>query len=196
MIRSTLNTAYLFLAGAVLLAFAAVILLFQPLLGEISAARAEVAEATVRLEERNTFLNNLDRKQVTLRSQETNERMLTVALPSDEAFEDLTRVLHRAAIAAGGALTDVSSTTAEAQRNSAIRRSQGDKTAVPASLTELSANLKFRGSYQQTRVFLEQLERAPRFIAVDTLKLQRDEAVLDQLTVELSLRFYREGGKE
>lgn len=196
MIRATVNAAYLLLAGAILLAFVAAILLFQPLLGAISSTRTELAAATVRSEERNAFLKNLDRKQTTLRSQEVNERMLNVALPSDEAFEDLTRVLHRAATAAGGTLTDVSNATAVQQRNSTIRRSQGATNAVPASVTELSAGLKFKGTYQQTRVFLEQLERAPRFIAVDNLKLQRDgAAALDQLTVELNIRFYREGGK-
>lgn len=196
MTRSTLNAAYLLLAGAILLAFVAMILLFQPLLGEISSTRAELAAATVRLEERNTFYKNLDRKQTDLRSQEVNERMLNVALPADEAFEDIARVLHRAATAAGGVLTDVSNATTELQRDSTIRRSQGAKNTVPAGVTELSAGLKFRGTYQQTRVFLEQLERAPRFIAVDNLKLQRDEAAaLDQLTVELNIRFYKEGGK-
>ncbi len=196
MIRATVNAAYLLLAGATVLAFVAAMLLFQPLLSEISSARTELAAATVRLEERNNFLKNLDRKQTTLRSQEVNERMLNVALPSDEAFEDLTRVLHRAATAAGGTLTDVSNATTESQRNSSIRRNQGTKNTVPASVTELSAGLKFKGTYQQTRVFLEQLERAPRFTAVDNLKLQRDgAAVLDQLTVELNVRFYKEGGK-
>lgn len=195
MIRSTLNAAYLLLAGAIFLSFVAAILLFQPLLSEISATRSEVAAATTRLEERNTFLKNLDRKQTTLRSQEANERMLNVALPEDEAFEDLARVLHRAATTAGGTLVDVSNATSEGQRNSTIRRSQGEKSSVPPSVTELNAFLKFKGTYQQTRVLLEQLERAPRFIAVDNLKMQRDATLLDQLTVELSIRFYREGGK-
>ena len=196
MIRATVNAAYLLLAGAILLAFVTVILLFQPLLSEISSTRTELVTATARLEERNNFLKNLDRKQTTLRSQGVNERMLSVALPSDEAFEDLTRVLHRAATAAGGTLADISNATTESQRNSSIRRNQGTTNTVPASVTELSAGLKFKGTYQQTRVFLEQLERAPRFIAVDNLKLQRDGvATLDQLTVELNIRFYKEGGK-
>lgn len=196
MIRSAANIAYLLLVGAVLLAFVAAILLFQPLVSEINTTRTEVASAAAQLEERNTFLNNLDRKQTTLRSQEANEHMLSVALPSDEAFEDLTRVLHRAATAAGGTLTDVSNATTESQRNSTIRRSQGEKNSIPTSLTELSAGLKFKGTYQQTRVFLEQLERAPRFIAVDNLKMQREgAATLDQLVVELIIRFYKEGGK-
>lgn len=193
--RSTLNAAYLLLAGAVIFVFAAAILLFQPLIADISTTRADAAAARARLEERNTFYKNLDQKRITLQAQESNERMLGVALPTDESFADVVRILHRAATAAGGTIADISNATTEAQRNASIKLSAGEKSPVPAGLVPLTVAVKFKGTYQQCRVLLEQLARSPRFMAVESMQAQRDEAALDQLTIELSLRLYQEGGK-
>jgi Tfp pilus assembly protein PilO len=189
MTRTSLNTAYLLLTGVVIVAVVVFVMVLQPMMASISATRQRTAETENELNQKKKFLNTLERKQSVLRTQQAHENMLAIALPTDEAFDDVVRILHRAAGASGGIVTSVENSSVESQRDAAIRQSQNESSSVPSSVLPLTASVQFRGSYQQFRLFLEQLEKAPRLIDIDSMKVEAEQG-LDRVIARFDVTVY------
>jgi len=193
MIRTSLNVAYLSVTGVVLIAIAVSFLVFRPMLITLSQQRMQNQERDKTITERNTFLKSLESKQNMLDQEKTSERVLSVALPESDSFDDVVRILQRSATTAGGTIRTINNTSVEQQRNALIRQGREGEEQLFQSITPLGADIEFIGSYQQLRVFLGELEKSPRLIDVMSLDISRSDKTTDIITVKMSLRFYHYG---
>jgi len=188
---SSSNTSYLILVGVIAISLVVVFAVLQPMLDEIQEDRAAVEAKEQTLSERETFLRTLDQKIAALTREAQHEQQLNVVLPVAEEGEDVVRLIHQAEIASGGTVRRVNNISAGIQNSLNNSRSRGESAALPEEVVPLGMELDFAGSYQQLRVFLSELQRAPRLLDITTLEIRRNVQVTDSLTATMTLQFYR-----
>lgn len=193
-VRSSLNAAYLLIAGLVIAAMVLIFWVLRPMVDAISQTRHQTATTTVTLQERNQFLKAIDSKQTELTQQQAQEKILSVALPSKEAMENVSRVLHRAATTSGGKILKLFNRSIEEQRNSNARQARGNETDVPPNVVPLALDIDFVGTYPQLRSFLASLERSVRLFEIISLDIKPNnekEANNATLRAKLTIRLFR-----
>lgn len=195
MTSRALNTAYLVMAGAVLLAVGVGVVIVRPQLQTIQETKQAIVTTRQTLQAKQAIVTSLDQKQSQLQVQEQNERILAVALPTNDAMDDVTRIIDRAVTVSGGVVDSISNQSNEQLRNTLADQNQGlGDQRIPANVVPLAAQLKFRGSYAQFRVLLDELEKAPRLMEVTGLTIKRPGTqTLDAVNTDITLRFYRYG---
>lgn len=189
--RTGLGTAYLVLAGAVVVMLVSIFALLQPLVGSTQSLREENTRQAQHLAEREEFLRTLDSKIAALAAQAMHEQQLNVVLPAAEENKDVLRIIHQAQIASGGTVIGISNSSAGAQSALNARRARGEASVLPANIAPLAFEIEFTGSYQQLRVFLRELQRSPRLLDIMSLQIQRNAEVLDSITAKFTAQFYR-----
>jgi Tfp pilus assembly protein PilO len=194
-IRSSLNAAYILLAGLVLASILLVFTVLRPMVDEISATRQEISTVETKLAERQAFLQSIDVKQAALDQEQSHERLLSVALPTTEAMDAVSRILHRAAAASGSTILKLNNRSTEEQRNSNARQVAGSQqTSFPENVLPLAMDLEISSNYAQLRAFLSTLERSVRILDVASLEISPENNRPDALRSKISIRFYRHGG--
>lgn len=191
MASSSLTTAYLVLAGAVIAAVAMVVITIQPLVRDIGVVRGDISLARARLVEREDFLRTLDAKVAALARESQHERQLNVVLPVADEHQDVVRIIHQAGIASGGVVRQLNNISPGVQSNLNARRARGEEFALPGNVAPLGFSIDFAGSYQQLRVFLDQLVRAPRLLDIVSLEIRRSDQALDTVSAVMTVHFYR-----
>jgi Tfp pilus assembly protein PilO len=189
--RTALSLTYLMLTAEIVAFTVITFLIFLPLVSNTRTAQGERAVLESRLTERQHFLQSLDRKRLALEQKSSDEELLAVALPTDDAFESVLRLLHRGADASGTIINDVRNTSNLEQRLTTTQRAQGEAVNLPSSALALGAEISASGTYQQLRVFLEQIERSPRLMDITELALRRPENQSDILEMLIKIRFYQ-----
>lgn len=190
MAQFSLNTPYFVLTGAIIIGIAVMFILYQPMLNTIIALQNDIKMRQAVLKEKEEFLQTIDRKLKDLTAQVQHEQQLEVVLPARESFEDALRIVEIAAATAGGTIIDLGNDSGSAQAELNSQRSRGEAVAIPSSVKPLGIRLTYIGTYQQLRVFLEQLERSPRLIDITAFNVTSSTEAPDQLTGDLSLHFY------
>lgn len=190
---TSLNTPYLILTGTVIIAIVTTFAVFQPILDAISTTRDDIQTTQARLQERQAFLQTLDQRIAALVSQAQHEQQLNVVLPAEEATEDVLRVIQSAANSAGGTIQRVGNISSAVQASLNARQARGEASLLPSGITPLGYEIEFGGSYQQLRVFLDQLQRSPRLLDITNLEIRRNKIEVDVIEASLTLQFYRYG---
>lgn len=191
MARGSLNTPYLLLSGTIIIGITAIFIFYQPMLAEINETRQSIESKQAELAERERFVRTLDQKISELQAQGQHEQHLNIILPTDDSVEDMIRIINEAGNASGGAIETITNRSDSLQANINSERARGDAVSIPQGITPLGFNVTFSGSYQQLRVFLEQLETAPRLNDVTNLSISRNPEQLDRVGAELLLQFYK-----
>lgn len=186
----SMNSAYLLLSGAVIVAIAVVFLLVRPMLSEIDAAQAAIEKQQAELTEREQFLQTIDRKIAALSTQQEHEARLQVVLPAEPTIEDVLRILHEAAASSGLVINGATNVSDAAQSRLNSSQARGEITGVPADVQVLGFSLQVTTGYQQLRAFLKALERSPRLIDVSLVTLQQTGQTPDVLDGQLQVTFY------
>jgi len=189
----SLNTPYITIAGVIVIAVVIVFTILSPLMADIRASRAMIANLQVIAKEKEDFINNIDRKREQLQIQKVHEERLNVMLPTDDAYDDAIRAINIAATAAGATVQKISDQSASAQSILNSERSRGETVNIPETVLPLAANVEINSTYQQLRAFLENLEKAPRLIDVYSISTQAQKNQSDQLSTKVIIRFYRRG---
>lgn len=192
MSRQLMNTVYLVLVGEVIAIAAFTLSVFMPMVQEINIQRKELIAVEQTLEDRRQFLQSIDRKRVDLEQKQADEQLLAVALPSDDDMDTITRLLHRASETSGATILRVNNVSDVAQREATTQRAQGEAVAIPTQVTPLSIETTIRGSYQQIRVFLEQVEQSPRLMDVEEMELKRSVETPEPLNADFIIQLYKQ----
>lgn len=188
---NSINTSYLVLAGVIVIGASVIFAVVQPLVGDIQSLQTEIEGRQQQIAEREAFLRSLDQKIATLAREAQHEQQLNVVLPVSEEEEDVLRIIHQAATASGVTVRRLNNISAGIQNAMNSRRARGDGVSVPATVTPLGVELDFAGSYQQLRVFVGELQRAPRLLDITNLEIQRNALVVDSISGTLTIQFYR-----
>lgn len=196
MASSSLTTPYLILTGVVVIALASVVVFLQPLVGEIGSLRQDIATTRTRLATREAFLRTLDAKVAALARESQHEKQLNVVLPVGEEHKDVVRLVHQASAASGGVIRRLNNISASVQSSLNARRARGEAISIPENVAPLGLEVEFAGSYQQLRVFLDQLVRSPRLLDVVNLEVRRSDQAIDTVGATLLVHFYRYQLKE
>ena len=191
MASSGLGTSYVVLSGIVLIAVAVAFAVIRPLIGNIQTLQADIAQEEEQTKRREEFLRTLDSKISALASEAAHEQQLNVVLPEDEATEDVVRVIHQAGVASGGVVRHLNNVSAGVQSSLNAQRARGEAAALPDNISPLGFEVEFAGSYQQLRVFLNELQRAPRLLDIMSLEVQRSAQVPDSILATFTAQFYR-----
>src|SRR3989344_3294641 len=173
----SLNTPYITIAGVIVIAVVIVFTILSPLMADIRASRAMIANLQVIAKEKEDFINNIDRKREQLQIQKVHEERLNVMLPTDDAYDDAIRAINIAATAAGATVQKISDQSASAQSILNSERSRGETVNIPETVLPLAENL----------------EKAPRLIDVYSISTQAQKNQSDQLSTKVIIRFYRRG---
>lgn len=189
----SLNTPYIAITGAVVIAIVIVFTIFQPMLGTIQEVRDRKAAAQITLREKEDFLRNLDRKREELQIQRVHEERLNVMFPTSDAYDDAIRVISLAADGAGTVIQKIDDKSNGLQAELNARRSRGEAVAIPETVTPLAAVVDLVGTYQQLRAFLVNLEKSPRLMDVQKIEVQRLLNQPDQLGAKMTVQFYYRG---
>lgn len=190
MTRSSLSLPYVVLSGVIIVGVVLVFSVFRPELKRISATRASVRATEATTTERRERLQTIDRKISELNTQANREKELSVLLPTDDSFQDMVRIVDRAAAATGVTVQNIKNTSSSVQAQARSARARGKGGPTLTDIVPLGAAVEAQGSYGQVRAFLEQLETSVRLIDARQVRLVRNEDVSDQVTAELALQFY------
>lgn len=186
------STAYLILTGVIVVGVAGIFAFVRPLSATVQELRADITASQAQLGEREEFLRTLDQKIAALTREATHEAQLNVVLPVSSDTQDVVRLVHQAQVASGGAVRRLDNITAGLQGAANARRARAEgAAALPADIVPLGFEIDFTGSYQQLRVFLGELERAPRLLDIARLEIQRNLQTPDSVTAHLTAQFYR-----
>lgn len=188
--RQFTNALYLLLAGEIIVAAAIVFIVFLPMTQEIQDQRRTRGTIEGMYNERRQFLETIDRKRGELERKQADEKLLAVALPTHDAMEDVTRLIYRAAQTSGATVGDLQNTSINEQRDVTAQRAQGEGPSLPEDVVPFGLEIEASGTYQQMRVFMDQLEKAARIIDVQALEMKRNSESSEVLSASLSLRFY------
>lgn len=191
MSKQSINLPYFLLTGMVMVAIIAGSIVIYPAIRNLQQIRREADAAAATLSERQDFLRTLDRDLADLQAQAAAEKEAAIALPADESFDDVLRLLQRSAGEAGVAVSVVRNNAKTQEASYAAARARGESMGLPAGVSPLGISMEARGTYQQTRVFLEQLDRSIRLFDVLSLQLKRDPAQADLLTGQFDIRFFK-----
>ncbi len=191
MADNRLSTSYLLLVGVIVIALAAIFAVLQPLLAAVQSLQAEIAQQQTAARQREAFLQTLDGKVAALAGQAEHEKQLNVILPGRDETEDILREIRQAENASGGIVQKVDNVSAGVQNSLNARRARGEAGSLPADVVPLGFEIEFTGSYQQLRVFIKELQRAPRLLDIMSLDIQRNVEVLDSLTAVFTAQSYR-----
>lgn len=190
--RSLLSAAYLILAGEAIIGVIVLFVVLLPLQRQIQADRTQVKELSAAVTERENFLETIDEKQRSLDQKKSDELLLAVALPTDNAIDDSIRVLHTAANVSGLSISSIQNTSANELRSVTSRRAQGQAISLPENIVPLGLDVDVEGTYQQIRVFLEQIENAPRLMDIMSIEMSRPQDEVEILGANFSIRLYQQ----
>ena len=190
-LRSSLNAAYLLLAGVVVIGILMVFIVFKPLYEDIQAKHSAYQASQLAYQQSSAFLDTIERKKAALEADLAQERALAVTLPAADAVEDMTRLLQRFSQETGVTLKRIINTSVEVQRDQAAQAAAGGTAVLPTGVVPETLTLEVSGSYAQMRVFLDDLGKAPRLTDVVGVSLSRLGGTTDQLDGRLVIQFYR-----
>lgn len=192
---NSLHIPYIVISGVVLLAILVVFTVFTPMVSAIRAQQEQAQSLLVDLQRKEDFLQSLDQKKQQLATQKADEDKLNVILPTTDSYDDMLRVISTAATNAGNVVEKVDNRSDGAAAALNSQRSRGEKVDIPADVTPLSANVSVRGTYQQLRAFLTNLEKSPRLNDVLKVSIKRSSDQTDELSTDLLIQFYFRGIK-
>lgn len=193
MASNSLSTSYLLLTGVILISLVVIFTVIQPLASEIASLRQANAATAVKAAQREAFLRTLDQKISALTRQAQHEQQLNVVLPVSDETEDVVRIIHQAERTSGGIALRLNNISTGLQSSRNARQARGEEGSLPDKTDPLGFEIDFAGSYQQLRVFLGEIQRAPRLMDVVSLEIRRNTQVPDSVTATLIVQFYRYG---
>lgn len=185
---ASLNVPYFLLTGTVLVVGLTAFLVIRPALTRIGTAQDTIGERQIKLAERQSFLETIDRKLAELEAQGAQEENLSVILPTEERIEDALRVVHRSAEATGVVIRNISNDSLSTQNSLNAERARGESNTLPPDAAALSFTIELTSSYQQFRAFMKELERSPRLMDVTSVNLQA--AGDGNIGGQMAVRFY------
>lgn len=188
---SNINFAYLILVAAVGISLAGLFAFVRPLLETVGELRYDITATRALLAEREKFLGTLDQKIAALARQAQPEAQLNVILPASADTQDVVRIIHQAQAASGGAILRLDNISPSLQSAANAKRARAGGSALPDNVVPLGFDLDFTGSYQQLRVFIREVTRAPRLFDITRLEIQRNVQTPDSVTAHLTAQFYR-----
>lgn len=186
----SLNTPYITIAGVVIVAIVAGFTVLLPMVSNIQDTNARLSALEGSVAQKEEFLRNLDRKREELQIQRVHEERLNVMFPTDESFDDIIRVINLSIGTSGAIIHKINDNSSAIQSALNARRSRGEISTFPQSVIPLGVGVELTGTYQQLRLALENLEKAPRLSDVTGISTKRQG---DQLLTNLSIQFYRQG---
>lgn len=193
MLRTSLNVAYMVLAGVIIIGLVLIFVLFQPMLRTISETNTKIHDTEQGIVEREEFIQTIHAKTLELERSNADERILAAALPTVDGEEDVLRILHQAASISGSVITSAANQTVQERRNiQAAQASQGSQTTEGTAVTPLGIEVTVKGTYQQIRQFIGFVERSVRLLDVTTMDMRHNQEAGESLTVTLGVRFYKE----
>lgn len=188
---SNTSTAYLALVGVIGISLASVFAFVRPLYEAVGGLRQEIAAKQAQRAEREKFLGTLDQKIAALARQAQHEAQLNVILPASADTQAAVRLIHQAQVASGVAVRRLDNISPSLQSAANARHARAERSALPAAVVPLGFEINFTGSYQQLRVFIGELTRAPRLFDITRLEIQRNVQIPDSVTAHLTAQFYR-----
>lgn len=187
---TSLNLPYLALTGVLVVVIAVLFVVYRPLWQSVRGRQTQARETRATLAEKQALLQTIDRKQAQLATEQQHERQLAVVLPTDEATDDVARIIHRTAESAGMAVVRVTNASKGEQSVLKAEVARGKTTTLAAGVVPHAVTIEARGTYQQFRAWLEQLTNSVRLMDVVSLTVRRNEKQVDQIEAELYVRFY------
>lgn len=191
MSRESLNLPYIVLTGVIVIAIMAAFLVIWPLLEKAQGKSKELATLEEGIAEKESALLAIDQQKNELLQQAENEKALQVVLPLDDALEDVSRIVYRYAQTSGVTVTVIRNDTTQAAAALVAARNRGGDTETPAQAVPVSTAITIVGTYQQTRTFIELLERSPRLGDVRKIQINRNAEQPDTVTTQLDVHFYK-----
>lgn len=190
MATPSLNTPYLVLAGTVVVAIGISFLVIMPQIEAMRNTRQDNVRLEQELQEKRTFLQSIDRRTAELQANELHEREMAVALPTDQSFDDVVRILDRGAQATGVVINNVQNNSEASSRNFEALAARNKELGLPEHVIPLAASINFIGSYQQARQFIDYLEKNIRLMDPTRLTMDKGETP-DLINVSMEIQFYQ-----
>ena len=190
MADASLNLPYIIVTGVTIGAAVIVLAVLRPQLSRLGEIQDNLVSGAAKLQERQDFLQTIDRKLNDLNQQKVHEDRLVIMLPEDDRAEDALRIVHRAAEGSGVIVTNLANTSSDVRSGLNTSSARGEQLALPPHVTPLAFSIEFNGSYQQLRSFITELERSPRLIDIHNLEIQGNEENPGSITGQLVTVFY------
>lgn len=191
MAQYSLNTPYLLLTGALLIAVMLGAVVYKPMYDNWQAARQETAQAQKTLTERQQFLASIDQKKAELNQLQQYENELAVVLPNEDRLDDIYRILHQAGVTSGVLINSLDNTSDRDQAAVNNARNRGEAGSLPQQVLPVGISMEIRGTYQQLRSFMDILDKTPRLVKVTALDSTRDITTPDQLVSKIQVQFFK-----
>lgn len=191
MTRISLNIPYLLLTTVIIGLIFSAFTIYQPQVQQILANRQLTAESREDLASRQQQLATIDSKIAQLQTLAAREMELSVALPDDEAVEDMLLLLEKMAVESGVTIINSQNISAGLQAASRASRQREQADVLPAGASPLALNVQINGGYGQLRTFFNLLERAPRLADVTNFTINANKTTPDALFGEMTIRFYK-----
>lgn len=187
---TSLNTPYLTLTGAIVVAVVFLFVVLQPMMDDANTIRHTIAADKEKLSDKQAFLSSLDAKMQQLQALSDVENQIAAVLPETDRNEDIIRVFHEYATQSGLTVVSVAnnSSTSDAQANAA--RARGDVDDIPSGVKTLSFEVGVAGSYEQLRLFLSLLAKSPRIIDVKGVIVKQVSLQPGQVTATINMQLY------
>jgi Tfp pilus assembly protein PilO len=186
----SLNTPYVILTGVVIVGIVFIFTILQPMVTSISQIRSETASQAALVQERRAFLRTTDRKIADLQLQDEHEQRLATMLPAAERLEDALRIVHQGEQATGLVLENIVNNSRSLQTQVNAKRARGETVTIPAKIIPLSFSIDYRGTYQQWRAFLTELERSPRLMDITSVTVKGSDQQTNQVSGQIAVMFY------
>ncbi len=189
---SSLRLPYITLGGVAIGVIFLSFIVISPLISDINATRGDIRTKQLLLQEKEEYLRIIDRKIAQLKTQGEQEQHLEVVLPTENRMEDTLRILHEYANAAGIAIERVSNKSATLQATASTARARGNEEVIPTGVGVLAFNVEFNATYQQLRMFINTLEKSPRLVDTQSIKIVRNAEDQNVVKATMTIQFYRQ----
>ena len=190
MAKQSLNLPYILLTGIILAGIVSVFMVLRPQYAAWQVTRDQLTQVQDKIVERETFLLNIDRKKAELQGEQIHEKQLAVILPTDEALDDVARLLHKMSEATGVIISRINNGGDGERARIRALRARGEIGDIPANVEPVSVELQIAGNYQQLRQFIDRIEKSPRIMDIVSLQITRNNENAELLNVILQLRMY------
>ncbi|GEM_PF-2749627 len=152
-----------------------VVLLVWPKYQDYSLLKAQIEEKKDRLERGEQVLSQLKKTQETVSARQSDFDRLEGAIPQDAGLPAVYEHIHQLGIGSGLVMTSIEGTTSE---------------DLERKVATLVFEVKFVGSYEGLKSFLEEARRSSRILNVNTLSVSGQSDISGALELKLELFAY------
>ncbi len=187
---TSLNTPYLLLTGAVIIAVVFLFVVLQPMMDNANEIRHGIAVDKATLQDKQDFYGSLNTKIAQLAGLATAERQLAVVLPETDRTQDIIRVINEYGTQAGITVVAVANNSSVSDAQASAQRARGEVINIPSGVRTLEFEVGATGGYEQVRLFLTLLGKSPRVIDVSGVSLKQLNGQPGQVTATIKMQLY------